>query len=108
MTTLKASTPLRPNSTSPNTRLLFVVVRSAMPVPLSVTFRGLVAVLLSIASDAPCAPTLLGVNATPSVQFVLGATVTGIAPQVPPPVREYSESDGVALEMTSEWVLPVL
>ena len=59
-------------------------------------------------SDALCAPSASGVNAIPIVQFVLGATVTGNAPQVPVPFRAYSESDGVALETTSGCIAPVL
>jgi hypothetical protein len=42
------------------------------------------------------------------VHDALGATVTGIGPHVPVPLRAYSESDDAALEMISEWVLPVL
>jgi hypothetical protein len=49
------------------------------------------------------------VNATTIVQVVLGATVIGIAPHVPVPLKAYSaESDDVALAMISEWVAPVL
>ena len=59
-------------------------------------------------SVALCLPVALGVNATPSVHDDLGATVTGIGPHVPVPLRAYSESDDVAAEMTSELVLPVL
>ena len=96
-----------PNFTLPNIRLLLVVVRPAMPVPVSDTCCGLVAVLSVSVNDALFAPIALGVNATPIVQFVLGATVMGITPQVPVPLRAYSESDGVALEITSECVAPV-
>ena len=108
MVTLKASVPLTPNFTSPNSRLLLVVVRPAMPVPVSVTCWGLVVALSLNVSEALCVPTALGANVNPIVQFVLGATVMGIAPQVPVPLREYSESDGVALETTSGWLAPVL
>ena len=60
-------------------------------------------------SVALCAPSALGVNATPSVQFALGVTVMGIAPHVPVPLRVYSDgSDEIALETTSGWVAPVL
>lgn len=102
MITLKDFTPLTPNFTLPNTRLLLVVVRSTTPVPLSATCWGLVVALSSTASNAECAPTAFGVKATPSVHEVLGATVIGIAPQVPVSLKAYSESDGVALEMSSE------
>jgi hypothetical protein len=57
-------------------------------------------------SVALCAPVALGVNATPSVQDDLGQTITGIAPHDPVPLRAYSESDGVAPEMTSELEVP--
>lgn len=50
----------------------------------------------------------LGVNDTPSVQFALGAIEIGIAPQVPVPLRLYSESEGIAFETISGWVAPVL
>ena len=60
-------------------------------------------------SDALCAPSAFGVNETPSVQFVLGATVIGIAPHVPVPLSAYSaESEDIALETTSGLVAPVL
>jgi hypothetical protein len=78
------------------------------PVPESITCCGLVLALSKIASDALCAPTELGVNEIPSVQFVLGATVIGIAPQLPEPLKMYSGSDGVALETISGCVAPVL
>ena len=97
---------MAPNFTLPNTRLLFVVVRSTRPVPLSATCCGLLAVLSKICSVALRTPAALGVNATPSVQDFMGATVTGIAPHVPVPLRAYSESDGVAPEMTSELEAP--
>jgi hypothetical protein len=100
LVTLKVVTPLAPNFTLPNTRLLFEVVRSTMPVPLSDTRCGLVAVLSLIESVALCAPAAPGVNATASVHDVPGATITGIAPHVPVPLGAYSESDGVPLEMT--------
>lgn len=44
----------------------------------------------------------------PSVQFVPCASVMGMGPQVPVPLKMYSGSDGVALEITSEWTVPVL
>ena len=62
----------------------------------------------SIDSVAPCDPAAVGVNATPIVHDVAGATVTGIAPQVPVPLTAYSGSDGVALEMINGMLLPVL
>jgi hypothetical protein len=41
--------------------------------------------------------------------MVLGATVIGIAPHVPVPLKAYSAgSDDVVLPMNSEWVAPVL
>src|SRR5208337_2351753 len=98
---------LEPSFTLPNASLAGVTVMSTVPVPLSVTCCGLVAVLSLSVSVALCAPSVLGVNATPSVHNALGATVTGIAPHVPVPLTAYSESDGIALEMTSELVLPV-
>jgi hypothetical protein len=100
LVTLRVVTPLAPNFTLPNTRLLFEVVRSTMPVPLRATRCGLVAVLSLIESVALCAPAAAGVNATASVHEVSGSTVTGIAPHVPVPLGAYSESDGVALEIT--------
>lgn len=107
MITLKDATPLAPNFTLPNTRVLFVVVNPAMPVPVRDTCCGLVAALSLKVSDALCAPTALGANVTPIVQLVLGATVMGIAPQVPVPLRLYSGSDGIALAIASEFVAPV-
>lgn len=60
-------------------------------------------------SDALCAPAELGVNATASWHEVSGATVRGIAPQVPVPLRANSAgSDEVALETTNAFVFPVL
>lgn len=79
-----------------------------MPVPLSATCCGLLVALSKTCSVALCAPAALGANATPSVHDDLGATVTGIGPHVPVPLRAYSESDDVAAEMTSELGLPVL
>jgi hypothetical protein len=109
LVTLKDSAGLRPNFTLPNIRLLFDSVRPAAPAPESVECCGLVVALSKIISVAPCGPSAVGVNATPSVQVVLGATVIGIAPHVPMPLRAYSaESDDVALPMISEWVAPVL
>jgi len=49
----------------------------------------------------------LGLKATPIVQFCFGATVIGIAPQVPLPLKLYSASDGIALEIASEFTAPV-
>jgi len=101
--------PLAPNFTFPKTRLLTDVVISATPVPLSVECCGLVLALSVSVSVALWAPSALGVNATPSVQFALGATVIGIAPQVPVPLSAYSAgSDETALDTTSGWVAPVL
>ena len=100
---------MAPNFTFPNERLFTDVVRSATPVPLSATCCGLVAALSVSVSVAPCAPSAPGVNATPRVQFALGATVIGIAPHVPVPLRTYSAgSDDIALDTTSECVAPVL
>jgi hypothetical protein len=99
---------LVPKVTLPKIKLLLLVDRPAMPAPLSATCCGLVVALSVRVRVALCAPTLLGVNAIPSVQFVLGATVMGIGPQVPVPLSAYSGSDGVALETISEWVAPVL
>ena len=45
MLTLNDCVPLAPNFTLPNTRLLFEVVRSTTPVPVRVTFCGLVVAL---------------------------------------------------------------
>ena len=62
-----------------------------------------------IMSVALCAPSAPGMKVIPSVQVVLGATVIGIAPQVPVPLKEYSaRSDDVALPMTRGWSAPVL
>ena len=52
-------------------------------------------------------PAEFGVNETASVHVVLGATVTGIVPQVPPLLAENSGSDEIALEMISELAGPV-
>lgn len=57
---------------------------------------------------ALCVPTAFGVNAIASVHDVLGASVTGIAPQVPLLPAENSGSDEIALEMISELAAPVL
>jgi hypothetical protein len=100
---------LTPNFSLPNTRLLFEIVRSTMPVPLSPTVCGLLAALSPTVSVALCAPAAFGVNATANVQDFKGASVTGIAPHVPVPLSAYSAgSDDAAPEMTSELVLPVL
>jgi hypothetical protein len=106
LVTLKAAVVLIPNLTLPNVRLVFVMVKPAMPAPLSVTCCGLVVALSKIIRVALCAPSAAGVNFTPIVQMVLGATVMGIAPQVPVPLSEYSGSDDVALETISGWVAP--
>lgn len=56
-----------------------------------------------IVSVPVCAPSATGVNATPRVQVVLGATMIGMAPHVPVPLNAYSAaSDDVALAMISE------
>ena len=107
MTTLNAFTPLAPNFTLPNTRLLLEVVISTVPLPLSAECCGLVVALSVSVSDALRAPSALGANVTPSVQLVLGATVIGTAPQVPVPLKTKPAADGVALEMTSKCVAPV-
>ena len=109
MVTLKDTVGLRPNFTLPNTRPLFDNARPAMPAPESVECCGLPVALSKIISVALRAPSAAGVNATPSVQVVFGATVIGIAPHVPVPLRAYSAgSDDVALPMTSEWLAPAL
>jgi len=65
--------------------------------------------LSKIIRVALCVPGAPGVNATPSVHVVLGATVIGMAPHVPVPLRTYSAgSDDVTLPMNNEWVAPVL
>ena len=103
MVTLKDSAGLRPNFSLPNVRLLFDTARPAIPAPESVECCGLVVALSKVIRVTPCAPSAAGVNATPSVQVVLGATVIGIAPHVPVPLRAYSAgSDDVALAMISE------
>ncbi len=79
-----------------------------MPVPVSVTCCGLVVVLSVKVRVALCAPIALGAKLIPSVQLVLGATVMGMGPHVPVPARAYSGLDGVALEMISALVAPVL
>lgn len=109
MVTLKDCTDLTPNFSLPNTRLGFDTVRPAMPVPLSVDDCGLVAELSKIINFALRAPTALGVNATPMVHEVLGATMIGTVPHVPVPLRANSAgSDDVAFEMNSGLVAPVL
>ena len=103
MVTAKDCGDLTPNFTLPNARLVFDRDISAMPVPESAECCGLVVALSKIISVALSASAALGVNDTPSVQFVLGATTIGIAPQVPVALRANSaRSDGVALETTSE------
>ena len=80
-----------------------------MPVPESVECCGLVLVLSKIVTEALCVPIALGVNASPSVQVVLGATVMGIGPQFPVLFIAYSAgSDEIAPEMISGFVAPVL
>ena len=109
MVTLKDCGDLTPNFTLPNTRLVFDKDISAMPVPESAECCGLVMALSKIISVALSAPTALGVNDTPSVQFFLGAIEIGIVPQVPVPLSAYSRgSDSVAFEMINELVAPVL
>ena len=90
MVTFKESDGLPPNFTLANTRLFLGVVRPAMPAPVRVESCELVVALSKIISDAPCAPSALGVKLTPSVQVVLGASVIGKAPHVPVPLRAYS------------------
>jgi hypothetical protein len=53
-------------------------------------------------------PTIFGVYATASVHDAVGASVIGIAPQVPLLLAENSGSDEIAFEMISELVAPVL
>ncbi len=53
-------------------------------------------------------PIAVGAKLIPSVQFVPCASVAGMAPQVPVPLKMYSGSDGVTLEITSELTFPVL
>ena len=109
MVTLKDSGDLTPNFTLPNARLVFDKDISAMPVPESADCCGLVVALSKIITVALSGPTASGVNDTPSVQLVLGATVIGNAPQVPLPLSANSGgSDNVALEIVSELVFPVL
>jgi hypothetical protein len=99
---LKDDAGLRPNFSLPNTKLFFDSVKPAIPVPESVDFCGLVVALSNSISVALCEPSALGVKVTGRVQVVLGATVIGIAPQVPAPPRTYSAgSEDVALEITS-------
>ena len=109
MVTDKVRSPLVPNFWLRNVRLLAEVVISAVPVPLSAACCGLVVALSVSVSVALCAPSVAGANATSSVQFVLGATVIGIAPQVPPPVTvKCTGSDDIALEIINECVVPRL
>ena len=109
MVTVNVFSPLVPNFWLRNARLFTEVVISATPVPLSAECCGLVVALSVSVSVAPCGPSALGVHATPSVQFVLGATAIGIAPHVPVPLSEYSDgSDDIALETISGLVAPVL
>ena len=80
-----------------------------MPVPLRVACCGLLEVLSVKVSDAFSAAADLGENATASVHDLVGASVTGIEPQVPAGVTANSaESDDTALEMISGFFLPVL
>lgn len=109
MTTRTVLSCFAPNFTSPNIRLLCLIVRPAMPVPLRATCCGLLGVLSVNVSVAACGPTELGENATASVHDLVGASVTGIGPQVPAAVTANSaESDDIALEMISGFFLPVL
>jgi len=109
LVTLKVFAELTPNFRLPKTMLLLELVRSTMPVPLSETLCDPVPPLSLSVSVALCAPTALGVNATPSVHEVLGATVTGIAPHVPALVTAYSAgSDEVTFKMDSGLNWPVL
>ncbi len=107
MVTVTLFAAVEPNFTLPNTEVVLEVLKPPMPVPESATFCGLVMELSPSASVALCEPSEAGVNATPSEQDLRGATVTGIAPQVPVPLNAYSGSDVVALEMISGWVLPL-
>ena len=93
--------PVRPNLTLAYTMLVFELDSPAMPLPVSVECCGLVVALSVNVSVALCAPTDAGAKVTPSVQFVLWASVIGIAPQVPVPLSEYSGSEGTALETVS-------
>jgi hypothetical protein len=78
-------------------------------VPDNVECCGLVAALSKIVSVALRKETALGEYDTPNVHFVFGATVIGIAPQVPAPLSENSVgSDDDALETMSELAAPVL
>lgn len=93
---------LTPNFTLAYDRLVFEVVRSSMLVPLSADTCGLLVALSVSVSDALGESAAAGVNATASVHDVLGATVTGIGPQVPVPFTANSGSDEIALETISE------
>jgi hypothetical protein len=106
MVTLFAA--VEPNFTLPNTELVLEVLRPPIPVPESATCCGLVVALSLIVSVASCDPSEAGLNATPSVQDFRGATLTGIAPQVPCPFNAYSGSEVAALETISWFLLPLL
>ena len=109
MVTVKVLRPLVPNFWLRNVRLFTEVVISAIPVPLSAECCGLVEALSVSVNVALCAPSVAAPNATSSAQFELGATVIGIGPQVPPPVTvKCAGSDVIALEIISEWSVPVL
>jgi hypothetical protein len=99
---------VEPNFTLPNVELVLEVLKPPMPVPERATCCGLVVALSLSASVALCRPSEAGVNATPSEQDLRGATVTGIAPQVPVPLNAYSGSEVVALETISGFLLPLL
>ena len=109
MVTDKVFSPVVPNFWLRKVRLFTEVVISATPVPLRAECCGLVVALSVSVSVALCAPSVPGANATSSVQFVLGATVIGTAPQVPPPVTvKCAGSDDIALDTISECDVPVL
>jgi len=89
--------------------LLVEIVTSAIPVPASDTCCGLVDALSLIVKVALRGPTAFGAYDTPIMHDDIGATVTGIAPQVPVPLTANSaESDEFALTTMSELVFPVL
>jgi len=108
LVTLNDSADLAPNFTLPKTKLVFERESPAMPLPDSADCCGLVAALSNRVNVALCAPTEFGANDTPSVQFVFGASVIGIAPQVPVPLSvDSAGSDDIAFEMISGLVDPV-
>jgi len=108
LVTLNDSADLAPNFTLPKTKLVFERESPAMPLPDSADCCGLVAALSNRVNVALCPPTEFGANDTPSVQFVFGASVIGIAPQVPVPLNvDSAGSDDIAFEMISGLVDPV-